>query len=261
MHEVPDSPLSSDEEYRNIFEAASDGLVIYDIELDAVVEGNPAACELHGYTRQEFIGLNAAVFMLPDSHARFREQIRTAEPGSVFESLSVHIRRDGSPFHVEVRRSMIEYRGRRCVLSVMRDVSQRIQTEQSLGRQIEARMREQATLLAISHTLASTLEFQPGLILDQLREIIEYTHGGLFVLEDSTLVTLSIRGTPGLEGTLPFRIHLQGPATLSALFNGHRPIRIADIWSDHPQAQFLRSLLNDGAAALLKGMQSWMWVP
>jgi transcriptional regulator with GAF, ATPase, and Fis domain len=199
--------------------------------------------------------------MLPDSYARFREQIRTTEPGTVSESLSVHIRRDGSPFHVEVRRSMIQYRGRPCVLSVVRDVSQRIQTEQSLGREIEARMREQATLLAISHTLASTLEFQPGLILDQLREIIEYTHGGLFVLEDSTLVTLSIRGTPSLERNVPFRIHLQGPETLSALFNGHRPIRIADIWSDHPPAQFLRSLLNDGAAALLEGMQSWMWVP
>ncbi|MBV5331052.1 hypothetical protein JZU69_01225, partial [bacterium] len=43
--------------------------------------------------------------------------------------------------------------------------------------------------------------------------------------------------------------------------NKHRPIRIADIWSDDPQAQFLRSLLDDGAAVLLEGMQSWMWVP
>ena len=131
----------------------------------------------------------------------------------------------------------------------------------SLSRQIETRIREQATLLAISHTLASTLEFQPGLILDQLREIIEYTHGGLFALEDSTLVTLAMRGTPQLEQSSPFRIHLQGPETLTALFNGHQPIRIADIWSDNPQAQFLRSLLDDGAAALLEGMQSWMWVP
>ena len=261
MSPVPESRMTSEEEYRNIFEAAGDGLIIYDIGLDAVVECNPAACEMHGYTRQEFIGLKAGVLMLPDSHALFREQVRTAEPGSMFESLSVHIRRDGSRFHVEVRRSVINYRRRPCLLSVIRDVSQRIQSEKTLSGQIEARMREQATLLAISHTLASTLEFQPGLILDQLREIIEYTHGGLFVLEDSTLVTLAIRGTPELEGSLPFRIHLQGPDTLAALFNGHRPIRIADIWSGHPQAQFLRSLMNDGAAALLEGMQSWMWVP
>src|SRR5688572_21145342 len=241
MRQVPDSRLTSEGEYRNIFKAASDGLMIYDIGLDFVVEVNPAACEMHGYTRQEFIGMKPSVFMLPDSHALFREQVRTTEPGSMFESLSVHIRRDGSPFHVEVRSSRIDYQGRPCLLSVIRDVSQRIQREKFLAGQVEARMREQATLLAISHTLASTLEFQPGLILDQLREIIEYTHCALFALEDAVLVTLAMRGTPQLEESAPFRIHLPGPETLAALFNGHRPIRIADIWSDNSEAQFLRS--------------------
>ncbi len=261
MSQIPDNRATSEEEYRNIFEVTSDGLVIYDIGLDSIVEANPAACEMHGYTRQEFIGLNPKVFMLPESHILFREQVRTAEPDSLFESLIVHTRKDGSLFHVEVRRSLINYRGRPCLLSVIRDVSQRIQTEKILSGQIQVHMREQATLLAISHTLASTLEFQPGLILDQLREIIEYTHCGLFALKDSTLVTLAMRGTPQLEGSSPFRVHLQGPETLAALFNGHKPIRIADVWSGSLQAQFLHSLLTDTASALLEGMQSWMWVP
>jgi signal transduction histidine kinase len=64
-----------------------------------------------------------------------------------------------------------------------------------------------------------------------------------------------------LEQSSPLRIHLQGPETLARLFNGHHTILISDIWSEDPQAQFLRSLLDDGAAALLEGMQSWMWVP
>ena len=261
MSQIPDSRLTSEEEYRNIFEAAGDGLVIYDIEMDVVVEANNAACEMHGYKRQEFIGLKPVEFMLLESHVLFIENVLKAEPGSLFESLVVHIHRDGSLFHAEVRSSAINYRGRPCLLSVIRDVSQRIQTEKILSRQIEARMREQATLLAISHTLASTLEFQPGLILDQLREIIEYTHGGLFVLDNSTLVTLAMRGTQQLEQSAPIRIHLNTPENLAALFNGHRPIRIADVGSDNLQAQFLRSLLDDGAPMLLEGMQSWMWVP
>jgi len=261
MSQVSDSWLASEEEYRNIFEAASDGLIIYDIERDLVVEANPAACEMHSYTRQEFIGLNPTVFMLPENHVLFREHVRTAEPGSMFESLVIHIRKDGSPFHVEVRRSAINYRGQPCLLSVIRDVSQRIQTEKTLSGQIEARMHEQATLLAISHTLASTLELQPGLILEQLREIIEYKRAGLFSLEDPNLVTLAMRGTQQLEQSARIRIHLKTPESLTALFNEHRPIRIADVWSDNPQAQFLHSLLEDGAAVLLEGMQSWMWVP
>ncbi len=261
MSQVSDNQVTSEEEYRDIFEAASDGLVIYDIGLDSAVEANRAACKMHGYNRAEFIGLNPAVFMLPESHALFLEQVRAAEAGRVFESLIVHIRKDGSSFHAEVRRSPISYRGRPCVLNAIRDVSQRIQTEKILAGQVKTQMHEQATLLAISHTLASTLEFQPGLILDQLREIIEYTHCGLFTLEDSTLVTLAMRGMPQLEGSLPLRVRLQGPETLAALFNEHQPIRIVDVWSDDRQAQFLRSLLRDESAALLEGIRSWMWVP
>ena len=261
MSQVPDSQLTSEEEYRNIFEAASDGLIVYDLEMDLVVEANPAACEMHGYARQEFIGLNPAAFILPESHVLFREHVQAAKPGGVFEALVVHTRRDGSPFHVEVRRSAINYRGRPCLLSVIRDVSQRIQIEKILSTQVDARMREQAALLAISHTLASTLELQPGLILDQLREIIEYDHAGLFSFDDPILITLAMRGTGHLEQSAPISIHLDTPEILVKLFNKHRPIRIADIWSDDPQAEFLRSLLNDGASVLLEGMTSWMWVP
>jgi two-component system nitrate/nitrite sensor histidine kinase NarX len=261
MRNIPGNDLISEEVYRSIFEAAGDGLVIYDIGFDSVVEANSAACEMHDYTSQEFIGMNPQVFMLPESHTLFMEQSRRAEPGSVFESLTIHLRKDGSAFHVEERSSIINYRGQPRLLSVIRDVSRRIQAEKVLNEQVEAQMREQATLLTISHTLASTLEFQPGLILDQLQEIIEYTHGGLFALENSTLVAMVMRGTPQLDETPPLRIHVQGQDTLTTLFNRHRPIRIADIWSDNVQAQSLRMLLSDGAAVLLEGMSSWMWVP
>ena len=261
MDQVPESPLTSEEEYRSIFESATDGLIIYDMELDRVVEANSAASNMHGYTRQEFVGINPDSFMLPADYVVFREHVRAAEPGGVFEPLVVHTRRDGSQFHVDVRRSAINYRGRKCLLSIIRDVSQRIQTERILSEEITARMREQETLLAISHTLASTLELQPDLILDQLREIIEYTHGGLFVLEGFTLVALATHGLQQLEQSAPIRIDLNTPENLTILFNGHRPIRIADAWSDDPQAQFLRALLENGAAVLLEGMQSWMWIP
>ena len=126
---------------------------------------------------------------------------------------------------------------------------------------LERQLSEQATLLAISHSLVTAPELQPGLILDQLRMIIEYDHGALFALEGSSFVSLAMRGIHPLEQIEPLRVHLNGPDTLSVLFNGHRPLRIADVWSDDPQAQFLHSLLVGEAADLLKEMRSWMWVP
>ena len=248
-------------QYRSIFDAAADGLIINDLETGLVVEANPAACLMHGFTLQEFIGLPLSGFVHPDSQHAFAEYIRAFQADGEFDTRILHVRKDGSTFYAEWRGSAFSYQGRSCLLGIVRDVSERIKAEQNLHRRVETRTHEQETLLAISHTLASTLELQPGLILDQLREIVEYSHGGLFALEDSTLITLAMRGTPQLEQSSPFRIHLHGQETLATLFNGRSTIRIADVRSDDPQAIFLRSLLDDGAAALLKGMQSWMWVP
>ncbi|MBN1304384.1 MAG: PAS domain S-box protein [Anaerolineales bacterium] len=247
--------------YRSVFDAVIDGLIVYDLETGLVVEANHAACLLHGLAREEFIGFPLIEFIHPESQPAFKEYVRASHPGGVIDTRILHVCKDGSTFYAEWRGVVFIYQSRSCFLGIMRDVSNRIRSEENLHRRIEARTHEQDTLLAISHTLASTLELQPGLILDQLREIIEYSYGGLFALEDSMLVTLAMRGTPELEQSSPFRIHLQGPEILATLFNGHRPIRITDVRSDTPQAQFLRSFLEDGAAVLLEGMRSWMWVP
>src|SRR3990170_3535661 len=247
--------------YRSLFEAASDGLIINDVGTGLVVEANPAAGAMHGYAREEFIGLHPTAYLHHDSHHLFSQYVQTVQSGRVFEALMVHLRRGGAPFYVEVRGTAFTYQGRSCLLGVVRDVSKRVQTERMLRQRVEDRTREQSTLLEISHTLASALELQPGLILVQLRVIIAYTHAGLFALEDSALVALAVRGPQRLEQALPFRIRLDGLETLVALFNGGRPNRITDVWSANPAAQFLRSLLTDQAAVLLEGMQAWMWVP
>jgi two-component system nitrate/nitrite sensor histidine kinase NarX len=173
----------------------------------------------------------------------------------------VHVRRDGSSFHVEWRGAAFAYQGRACLLSVVRDVSERVRAERQLQQRVEARTREQSALREISQTLASALELQPALILDQLRVLIEYTHAALFAVEDSALVALAVRGPQQLEQAVPFDVRLDGPETLAALFNGHQPIRIADVWSADPAAHFLRALLHDSAAMLLEGVRAWMWVP
>lgn len=135
------------------------------------------------------------------------------------------------------------------------------QIVQQFQQRIATQLREQTTLLEISQTLASALELKPGLILDQLRVIIEYTHAALFSLEEWTLVALAVRGSPQLQAAMPFRVQLEGPERLAALLNGHQPQRISDVWSNDPTAQFLRSLLNKQGNILLEGIRSWMWVP
>ncbi len=242
-HSQP-GPEDKEHQYRIIFEAASDGMIISDVETGRVVDANPSAIAMHGYSREEFIGLEFTAYVHPDSQRLFREAARDARQGGVFDVPAVHLHKDGSSFYVDVRRTAITYQGRACVLSVVRDVSERISAERMLHQRMELHTREQSTLLEISQTLASALELKPGLILDQLRVLVEYTHAELFVLEGSAMVALAVRGSQKLEQTVPFRIRLEGPETLARLYNKHQPERIGDVWSSEPSAQFLRSLLD-----------------
>jgi two-component system nitrate/nitrite sensor histidine kinase NarX len=251
----------SDRQYQSIFDTAGDGLILTDLETGLVVVANPAACSIHGYTHQEFTTLRLTQFVHPGSHALLSEYLQAVQTQGGSEALLVHQRRGGAQFFVELHGTVITFQGRPCLLSVVRDVSKRVQAERLLHQRVEARTREQSTLLEISQTLASALELQPGLILDQLRVIIDYTHAGLFTLENSSLVALAVRGSQPLERAMPFQIRLESPETLTLLFNGYQPTRIADVQSDDPPARLLRALLGNQAMILLEGVQSWMWVP
>ena len=226
-----------------------------------MIDANPAASAMHGLGRNELIGLHPEAFIHPDSLPLYAAYVKAVQRDGTGEALLVHVRRDGSLFHVEMHGSVLTLHDRPCLLSVVRDVSKRVQAERLLQQRVEVRTREQATLLEISQTLASVLELRPALILDQMRGIIEYTHAGIFALEDSALVTLAVRGPQQLEQAGPFRIRLDSPEKLAGLFDRHRPRRIADVWGASPAAQLLRSLLVDQAAMLLEGVQAWMWVP
>jgi PAS domain S-box-containing protein len=287
MNKVTPALPSEEEQYCQIFDAATDGIIIVSQRTGQILKANPAICKMQGYSCSEFVGMFPETFIHPDSQHTFNNFLRAFQSGASFDTYVLHKRNNGSTFQAEWHATIFPYQDQVCVLGVVRDISQRIRSQEQLHEQVEARTHEQTTLLEISHALASTLELQPGLILEQLREIIEYTHAGLFGLTDSTLNALAVRvgptdskGAPRvqpgrspknsiskgsephkLELSTPFQIRLDGPETLKTLFNGHRPIRISDVTSADPQAKFLHSLLNGNAGALLKGVRAWMWVP
>jgi signal transduction histidine kinase len=145
-------------------------------------------------------------------------------------------------------------------LYTVRDVSQRIE-EDVIRNMVQERTHEQTALLEISEAFASALEVKPSFILEQFRGIIEFAHAGLFAVEESNLIVLTTHKPKELEQAPPLNMELDVPETLTSLFTKQRPIRIADVWGDDPAAKFLRSFLINEAAAMLRDIQSWMWVP
>ncbi|MCG2786411.1 MAG: histidine kinase [Anaerolineae bacterium] len=252
----------TDRLYLKIFETISDGVLITDLETGSILDANPAAAQMHGYTRDAFNGLRLQSLLSAKSLPFFADYASVIKQGGLFEMQAQHVRRDDSQIFVEWRAVAFNYQGSPCALAIIRDISKRVEAEHQLQQRVVVRTREQAALLEISQNLASTLEMQPGLILEHLEGLIKYSHASLFVLEDSTLVAMAVRGVPQLEKSVPFRIPLIDKQVLKALFNGHNPIRIADLWSNEPTAKFMRTLLeNEPSTILMEKVQSWMWIP
>jgi len=96
-------------QYRSIFEAANDGLVVIDFKDGFVVETNPAICRMHGYTREEFVGLPLTGFIHTDSLPLFSEYIWVFQSEGELDKRIIHMRKDGSTFYAEWRVATFTY--------------------------------------------------------------------------------------------------------------------------------------------------------
>jgi len=131
----------SELEYRSIFEAINDGLFITEIETETVIEINPAACQMHGYTYEEFMALHPSAYIHPDSHAVFNEFVKKTRAGEQFYGQAVDVCKDGTLIDVEVKGTTCIYNGKPHILAIVRDITARKRTQEAL-RQTEAQYRD-----------------------------------------------------------------------------------------------------------------------
>ena len=257
-----DSALrASEAQYRGIFEAVNDGLFINDLHGN-LVDFNPAACRMHGYTAQEFRHIQPPQFIHPDSHDIFRIYMDKASAGEKYRTRAVDVRKDGKPIHVEVVGSPFTFRGQPHVLGVVRDVSEEVQAYQLLEQRVAERTHELSTLLDISRNLTSTLDLEPllGLILEQLKAVVDYDGASILTLDGDAFRVRAYRGLVPLAEAMQVKFSIRegfGQEILSC----RRPTLISDVHSQTPEAQtVLASALEQVDNAYLY-MRSWMGVP
>jgi PAS domain S-box-containing protein len=122
---------ASEEQYRAIFNAAADALVVRD-ENFRVVDVNPAYEQMSGYTRDEVIGLDRVVVSPPAMEAHFRTLHQRALAGETVLFETVRVSKQGVRRDVELRGVPIRYHGAPHVLYIGRDISERKRAEEQL---------------------------------------------------------------------------------------------------------------------------------
>ncbi|HLJ65886.1 MAG TPA: PAS domain S-box protein [Chloroflexota bacterium] len=256
--------------YRRIFEATSDGIIINDPETGCVVDANTAVCRMHGYTREEFIGLHATAFIHPDYHHVFADFRETIMAGGSYQTRALDTRKDGSVFHVEVNGSPVLYHGRRHILAVVRDVSTAVEAEdrlrekeEQLEQRVQERTRELSLLLDISHHVASTLQLSPllELILDQTTAAVQSDAAALLSLDGDELIVLA-RHTPEPPARpAPSRYRVADHGVLWDILVRGEPVIINDVRGTDELARIYQRLVGEHLEDSLRFEGSFMAVP
>jgi PAS domain S-box-containing protein len=249
-------------QYRGVFEATSDALIVNSLE-GIVVEANPAACRMHGYTYDEFIGRDPRTFVHPDYQASFREFVETVRAGGQFETQAVNVRKDGSTLPVEVHGTPFLHKGQPHILAVVRDITDRVQAYQMLEQRVDERTRELTTLLEVSNSMASTLELKPllNLVFDQLKKLVDYTGAAIFAVENGSFVALEIRGPAHGSLALPVRFAAEEAAGYQEVLRARQPVIIDDIWGDSSAARRFREQAGDQMRQVFGYARAWLGVP
>jgi two-component system cell cycle sensor histidine kinase/response regulator CckA len=105
-----------------VADQARDVILLVDLQGN-ILDANEAAVQTYGYTRAELTARSVRDLRRADSLADYQTQLSRAPHGILFET--IHCRRDGSSFPCEVSARGIELRGEHCIVSVIRDLSDR----------------------------------------------------------------------------------------------------------------------------------------
>ena len=130
-----------------------------------ILDANEATFRVHGYARDELIGMYLAALRPPESRGIVDAQITAALAGGILFDAQ-HLRKDGSRFDVEVSALSARAEGEWMIMCIIRDISERKRLEAGL-RESEARFRtifEQAPVgIAVSGTDGTLFECNPSM--------------------------------------------------------------------------------------------------
>jgi two-component system, cell cycle sensor histidine kinase and response regulator CckA len=114
----------SEQDYHGLFDNAHDALLILDPETETVLDVNNQACAIYGFSKSEFVGLSVASITKDLTRDQQAIQYR-AEKGGFQNVETVQRRKDGSEIHLEINTALVNYKGRKALLSINRDITER----------------------------------------------------------------------------------------------------------------------------------------
>lgn len=184
VRKTRDELAQREEKYSTVVNSQQDALLLHKLLPDGFApftEVNTAAIDLYGYTREELLKLSSQDIVDPQILKNYDTSTRKKNLLSNRELIteSVHIKKGGEPFPVEIRASIVELAGENYILTVVRDITNKKLTEEKyriLVNEARAGMAladaETGELLDCNRTLADMVERSREELIGQKQSIL-----------------------------------------------------------------------------------------
>lgn len=166
--------------YRSLFERASDAIFLSHQD-GQLVDVNPRACELLGYSRAELLTMKAADLQAPEVRGQAANLItqELKKNGRCFET--VNIDSQGRRIPVEVSASKLSDDGDALILCIVRDITEQKEAQAALQRYAERlQIVSQIDKAILS---ARSAKETAAAALDNLRALIPYQRANINLFE------------------------------------------------------------------------------
>ncbi len=117
--------------FEHLFHSLNDGVAVISME-GIILESNPVFYETLGYTREEMIGMPLSAIDQPEYAAHIDERMDRIQATGEATFVSKYRTKDDRTIPVEVNTSLTTYQGATAILSISRDITERLEAEATL---------------------------------------------------------------------------------------------------------------------------------
>ena len=217
-----------EKDYKELIDGMNETVWIIDLDGN-IIDVNKTAVELLDYSKEEFlkIGLKGIDSSLTKQQIQSLVNTMPKDKFQIFETS--HKTKDGKIIPVEVVSSIITYRGKKTILSIARDVTERRKAEEAL-RESENTLRVFINAIPEASLLVDT----DGNIVSANQALAKS-----FGENTETIVNKN------LYKMLPAKIAGSRKAKIKKAINQNKPISFEDYYSGHFYYNYVNPILDD----------------
>jgi len=130
---------TNDQQFRKIFNASNDAILVIDPRADQILEANPQAEQLLGYSRKELLNSVSISSIHPEEMPQlmaFTREIMAVGKGWTNELTC--LTKSGEKRPSEISATVVNFQNRPCIIALVRDISERLKAQKEAMEATEA---------------------------------------------------------------------------------------------------------------------------